>query len=154
MRIVVDDLSGAEVAEFLLAHLTQMRSVSPPESVHALDLDALRAPGITFWTVRADGPGRQVLGCGAVKALDPTHAEVKSMRTDPAVRGTGIASTLLRHVIAHARDTGFARLSLETGAEPFFEPARRLYLKHGFAFCGPFADYTDDPHSVYLTREL
>lgn len=149
LRIAVDDLAGPEVAALLTEHLREMRANSPIESVHALDLDALRKPDVTFWTVRdADG----LAGCGALKELDPTHGEIKSMRTATGRRGRGIASHLLNHVVAEARARGYHRLSLETGASDYFAPASRLYARHGFVRCGPFAGYTDDPHSVYLTR--
>ncbi len=147
----MDDLSGPEIAAFLADHVRQMRSVSPPESKHALDLDGLRAPEVTFWSVR-DGGG--VVGCGALKRLDARHAELKSMRTAPARTRTGVASMLLGHIIAEAERGGFARLSLETGTADFFLPARRLYEKFGFVPCGPFADYRPDPNSTFLTRTL
>ena len=151
MEIVSDDLSGPEVASFLADHIRDMLAVSPPESKHALDLDGLRQPEITFWTVRDGG---EVVGCGAIKRLDAAHAEVKSMRTSTARTRSGIASMLLGHIIAEAGRMGFTRLSLETGSAPFFAPARGLYRKFGFEYCGPFADYRPDPHSVFLTRAL
>ncbi|GAA1840242.1 GNAT family N-acetyltransferase [Actinomadura bangladeshensis] len=151
MRIVVDDLSGAEIAEFLAEHVRQMRSVTPLESKHALDLDALRSPDVTFWTVM---DGEVVVGCGAIKRLDAAHGELKSMRTSPARKRSGIASRLLGHVITEAERMGFARLSLETGSDDFFLPARRLYEKFGFEYCAPFADYRPDPNSVFMTKRL
>ncbi len=128
-----------------------MLSITPPESKHALDLDGLRQPGITFWSV-VDGD--LVVGCGALKRLDASHAEVKSMRTSSARKRSGIASLVLGHIITEARLMGFARLSLETGSAEFFLPARKLYEKFGFEYCGPFADYRPDPNSVFLTRNL
>jgi putative acetyltransferase len=151
MKIVVDDLSGSDVAAFLQDHLDQMHELSPAESVHALDLAALRAPDITFWSAYED---EVLVGCGALKVLDARHGEVKSMRTDPARRGQGIAGQLLRHIIAEARARGLERLSLETGSEEFFAPARRLYARHGFRPCPPFAEYSDDPLSSYFTLDL
>lgn len=151
MKIVLDDLSGPEIARFLEAHLEQMREITPLESKHALDLDALRRPEVTFWTVR---DGDAVVGCGALKRLDDAHAEVKSMRTAPERRRSGIAALVLSHIIAEATRMGFTRLSLETGSDDFFAPARALYAKHGFTYCDPFADYRLDPHSVYMTRTL
>lgn len=151
MRIKIDDLSGPEIAELLEQHLSDMRAASPPESKHALDLEGLRRPEITFWTV---WDGATLAGCGALKELDAEHAEVKSMRTAHGYRNRGVAALLLRHMLGVARGRGYRRLSLETGSMPFFEPARRLYLKFGFAFCGPFADYREDPNSVFMTREL
>ncbi|MGE7438202.1 GNAT family N-acetyltransferase [Kitasatospora sp. NPDC001175] len=151
MKIAVDDLSGPEIARFLDAHLQQLRSISPPESVHALDLDELRRPEVTFWSVR---DGAALVGCGAVKRLDAGHVELKSMRTDAARKRSGIASRLLGHIIAEAGRMGFARLSLETGSEEFFLPARKLYEKFGFDYCEPFAGYRPDPNSVFMTRTL
>ena len=151
MKIKIDDLSGKEIAMFLEQHLNDMRAASPPESKHTLDLDGLRKPDITFWTVWDD----QILaGCGAIKQLDNQHAEVKSMRIAWAYQRRGIASQLLRHIIAEAIERGFRRLSLETGSMPFFEPARRLYAKFGFEYCEPFADYKEDPNSVFMTKVL
>ncbi|MFE6690480.1 GNAT family N-acetyltransferase [Streptomyces sp. NPDC057743] len=151
MQIAVDDLSGPEIAAFLTEHVEQMRAISPPESKHALDLDGLRRPEVTFWTVRDDD---RLVGCGALKRLDARHTELKSMRTDPARKRSGIASLLLEHLIAEARSLGCTRLSLETGAGDFFLPARKLYEKFGFAPCAPFAAYRPDPHSAFMTREL
>jgi putative acetyltransferase len=151
MRIAVDDLSGPEIAKFLDEHVQQMRSISPPESVHALDLDELRKPEITFWSVTDDDA---LVGCGAIKRLDAEHAEVKSMRTTSTRKRGGIASLLLKHIITDAKRMGYARLSLETGAEEFFLPARKLYEKFGFDYCQPFAEYKPDPFSVFMTRKL
>jgi putative acetyltransferase len=151
LRIAVDDLSGPQIREFLEEHVRQMRSITPLESKHALDLDALRQPGITFWSVM---DGATLVGCGAIKRLDASHAEVKSMRSAPARQRSGIASLLLGHIIAEATRMGFTRLSLETGSTGFFRPARKLYAKFGFEYCGPFADYRPDPNSVFMTRTL
>lgn len=151
MKIVVDDLSGPEIAAFLDAHVQQMRSITPVESKHALDLDSLRRPGTTVWSVL---DGDSLVGCGAVKRLDAGHAELKSMRTSPIRKRSGIASLLLEHVIAESARMGFTRLSLETGAAEFFLPARRLYEKFGFQHCEPFADYRTDPNSTFMTKAL
>jgi putative acetyltransferase len=151
MNIVVDDLSGSQIAGFLHEHVQEMRSITPLESKHALDLDALRAPEVTFWSVM---DGDSIVGCGAVKRLDAVHAELKSMRTAPQRKRSGIASLLLEHVLAEAERMGFARLSLETGSAEFFLPARRLYERFGFTYCEPFADYKPDPNSVFMTRPL
>lgn len=128
-----------------------MRLYSPPESIHALDLDRLRAPEITFWTV---WDGGTLLGCGAIRELDSTHAELKSMRTATAHLRRGVAAMVLRHIMDEAARRGYARVSLETGAHQAFEPARRLYSKFGFEFCGPFGDYRFDPFSVFMTKRL
>ena len=148
---MVDDLSGRAIAEFLAEHIQEMRSITPLESKHALDLDGLRQPDITFWSVM---DAEALVGCGAIKMLDPEHAELKSMRTKPARKRSGVASLLLEHIIAEAKRMGFTRMSLETGSAAFFEPARSLYQKFGFDFCEPFADYKPDPNSVFMTRSL
>jgi putative acetyltransferase len=159
VKIVVDDLSGTEIAAFLQEHVEEMRSVTPIEAAYALDLDGLRQPGITFWTVLESVLDSvldedRVVGCGALKRLDAGHAELKSMRTRPARKRTGIASRLLEHIIAEATRMGYTRLSLETGTDEFFLPARRLYEKFGFAYCGPFADYRPSPYNTFMTRTL
>ncbi|GAA0957169.1 GNAT family N-acetyltransferase [Virgisporangium aurantiacum] len=151
MRIVVDDLSGPAIADFLADHVRQMRSITPEEGKHALDLDGLRAPGITFWTAL---DGDLIVGCAALKRLDVELAEVKSMRTSPARRRSGVATALLDHLIAEARRMGYRRLSLETGSAGFFEPARRLYRKFGFESCEPFGDYAATPYNVFMTRRI
>ncbi|MEV4238898.1 GNAT family N-acetyltransferase [Nocardia sp. NPDC050408] len=151
LRIVLDDLSGPEVAALLTQHLAEMYDNSPEDSVHALDLDALRGPNVTFWSAWEDD---ELAGCGALKQLDVTHGEIKSMRTATDRTGRGIASALLNHLIAEARARDYQRLSLETGACDYFAPAQRLYARHGFEICAPFADYVEDPHSVFMTRIL
>lgn len=151
MLIVVDDLTGPGIVALLDEHLRDMRATSPPESVHALDLDGLRDPAVTVWTVVEDGA---VIGCGALKVLEPGHAEIKSMRTAAGHQGRGIGTAVLRHLLAEARARGLHRLSLETGTQEFFAPARALYTRHGFVPCPPFAGYTDDPNSAYFTLEL
>ena len=151
MILRLDDLRGPEIRALLEEHLADMHRISPPESVHALDLDALRRPEISFWAV---WEGDALLGCGALKQLDAAHGEIKSMRTARAHRGKGVARFVLTHILEEARRRGYARLSLETGSQPDFEPARRLYASVGFAFCGPFADYALDPNSVFMTRTL
>lgn len=151
MRIELDDLTRVEVHALLEEHLTNMREISPPESVHALDLARLRTPDITFWTV---WDGATLLGCGALKELTPAHGEVKSMRTPRALRGRGAARAVLAHIVETARSRGYRRLSLETGSHAAFEPARTLYASFGFVRCGPFADYPDDPNSCFMSLEL
>ena len=149
MRIQVDDLSGPEIRTLLEEHLRNMHELSPPESVHALDLASLRKPEITFWTVWCEG---ELWGCGALKALDPAHGEVKSMRTAAMRRRRGAGRAMLEHIIAVAQARSYARLSLETGSMDAFAPARRLYESFGFTYCGPFADYAADPNSVFMSR--
>jgi putative acetyltransferase len=150
-QIRVDDLRGPEIADLLAAHVAFCRGASPPESTHVLDLDALRAPGITFWSA---WDGAELLGCAALKELDPAHGEVKSMHTAAARRGRGVGLGLLQHVVDAARARGYRRLSLETGSMEVFAPARALYARFGFAMCPPFADYRPDPNSVFMTLNL
>jgi putative acetyltransferase len=151
MRIEIDDLSRLEVHALLREHLANMYELSPPESVHALDLTKLRSPDISFWTVWEESV---LLGCGALKELSPTHGEVKSMRTPRLLRGRGAGRAVLEHIVAQARSRGYRRLSLETGANEAFKPALKLYESFGFIPCGPFADYGADPNSVFLSLEL
>ncbi|HZP65722.1 MAG TPA: GNAT family N-acetyltransferase [Rudaea sp.] len=151
MHIRLDDLRGSEIRGLLEEHLADMHALSPPESVHALDLDALRRPEITFWTVWS---GTTLLGCGALKELTPAHGEVKSMRTAKTHRRLGVARAMLEHIVAEAKRRRYARLSLETGSMDAFAPAQRLYASFGFDYCRPFADYIDDPNSVFMTRLL
>ncbi len=151
MRIVEDDLTGPEVAALLEDHLAAMIRNSPPQCVHALDLSALRAPDITFWTAWDEAA---LLGCGALKELDPAHGEIKSMRTADAFLGQGVATAILSHLIDEALRRSYSRLSLETGSGPVFAPALALYEKFGFEFCGPFASYRADSFSRFMTMEL
>lgn len=151
MDIRNDDLKGETTALFLRAHLDHMKTVTPLESVHALDLAGLRAPEITFWSV---WEGTELVGCGALKELDPRNGEVKSMRTAEAHRRKGIGTRMLEHIEREAIRRGYDSLKLETGAMPEFAAARTLYERHGFVRCGPFGDYTDDPNSVFMTKAL
>jgi len=151
MQIELDNLSRHEVHALLREHLANMHELSPPESVHALDLTKLRAPDITFWTI---WDRSLLLGCGALKELTPTHGEVKSMRTPSHLRRRGAGRAILTHIVAEARSRGYRRLSLETGSMQAFEPAQRLYRSFGFILCGPFADYKADPNSLFMSLEL
>ena len=151
MKIEIDDLSRPAVHALLNEHLQSMHALSPPGSVHALDLENLRQPGVTFWSAW-DGP--LLLACGALKELNPQHGEIKSMRTPDALRRQGAGRAILTHIIAVARSRAYERLSLEPGSVPAFEPAQRLYESLGFSFCGPFGDYVEDPHSVFMTLRL
>ncbi|MCC7247796.1 MAG: GNAT family N-acetyltransferase [Lysobacter sp.] len=151
MRIRIDDLRGSEIAALLQEHLDEMFLHSPPESVHALDLDKLRRPEITFWTAWDEG---ELLGCGALKALDATHGEIKSMRTATRHQRKGVAAALMRRILSTARERGYRRLSLETGSPDAFLPARLMYERFGFEECGPFGDYVEDPYSVFMTIAL
>lgn len=151
LRVVPDDLSRPEVVALLGEHLASMRAQSPPGSVHALDLDRLRTPALSLWTA---WEGDVLAGCGALQPLDPTHGEVKSMRTAGTHLRRGVAAALLTRILEEAVDRGYARLSLETGSGSGFEAARGLYERFGFEPCGPFGDYVEDPFSRYLTRVL
>jgi putative acetyltransferase len=151
MEIRVDDVRGPEVIGLLHTHLASVALHSPPESVHALGVEALRQPDITLWSVWQSG---ELLGCGALKELDSGHGEIKSMRTAAAHLRKGVAAALLRHILDEARRRSYRRLSLETGSMEAFAPARSLYARFGFEPCGPFADYVDDPYSVFMTREI
>ncbi|HYF42170.1 MAG TPA: GNAT family N-acetyltransferase [Ramlibacter sp.] len=151
MKIERDDLTRPQVHALLEEHLADMHEWSPPESVHALDLDRLRSPDITFWTA---WEGDTLLASGALKELSPTHGEIKSMRTPKALRRRGAGRAMLVHLLAEARTRGYRRLSLETGSQDTFEPARQLYARAGFRPCGPFGDYRPDPYSCFMTLEL
>ncbi|HZG57216.1 GNAT family N-acetyltransferase [Paenibacillus sp.] len=151
MMIRTDDLTGAAIIGLIAEHLRGMHEHSPPESVHALDLSGLKRPEITFWSA---WEGEQLLGCGALKELDGEHGEVKSMRTAASQLRRGVARRMLEHIVEEARRRGYRRLSLETGSMEAFEPARRLYASFGFRECGPFADYAEDPNSVFMTLDI
>lgn len=150
-RIRADDLAGPAIAALLREHLDGVAEHSPPESIHALDLDGLRGPDVTVWSAWA---GDEIVGCGALRELDATHGEIKSMRTAAGHLRRGVASAILRHLLDVARARGYRRLSLETGSQDGFLPARTLYARFGFVPCGPFGDYAEDPHSVFMTRTL
>ena len=151
MRIQPADFADPGLARFLEDHLRDMEPTAPPESRHALDLSGLQAPGVRVWVGVLDG---RIVATAALAPVDPGHEELKSMRTDPQVRGQGIATTMLAHVIADARARGVRRISLETGSMAFFAAARALYARNGFVECEPFGEYVLDPHSVYMTRLL
>jgi putative acetyltransferase len=151
VQIRLDDLTAPEVRALLDEHLQNMFLLSPPESVHALALNELRKPDVTFWTAWSE---HELLGCGALKELSPHHGEIKSMRTFLEHRRKGVGRAILAHIIEEARRRSYTRLSLETGSMEAFKPAQSLYESFGFTFCTPFADYRDDPNSVYMTLEL
>jgi putative acetyltransferase len=151
MEIRTGGLDRPEVIQLLHEHLHSMTLHSPPESIHALDLDALRKPDMTFWSVWENS---ELMGCGAIKELDPLHGEIKSMRTASAHLRKGVAARLLLHILEEARRRSYERLSLETGSMEAFAPAHRLYASFGFKECGPFAGYVEDPYSVFMTREV
>ena len=151
MEIREDDVRGAEVLALIGEHLADVARHSPRESVHALDAGALRAPGVTLWTAWEAG---ELLGCGALKEIDPRHGEIKSMRTADAHLRRGVGARVLEHLIEEARRRSYRRLSLETGSMEAFAPARRLYARYGFEECPPFTGYRPDPHSVFMTLAL
>jgi putative acetyltransferase len=151
LEIRQDDLQGASILSFLAQHLEEMHRITPPGSVHALDIEGLRSPEVTFWSA---WDGDTLVGCGALKDLGAGHAEIKSMRTDASFRRKGIGTLILRHITEEAIRRGYGSLSLETGALPPFAPARALYERHGFEYCGPFVGYTEDPNSVFMTKRL
>ena len=151
MEFRLDDLRGAEIRALLRQHLDSAREHSPPESVHALDVEGLRQPGVTFWSAWRDG---ELLGCCALTERGDGHGELTSMRTANAHQRRGVGAALVRHLLAEARARGYRRLSLETGSMAAFEPARALYARFGFEPCPPFAGYAEDPYSLFMTREL
>jgi putative acetyltransferase len=151
LTIREDKLQGREVVALLEEHLALMFSITPPESIHALDLEGLRAPEITAWTAWREGT---LLGCGVLKELEPAHGEIKSMHTAAGFRGQGVGAAILRHILDEAHSRGYRRLSLETGSMQEFAPARSLYQRHGFSCCSPFGDYGEDANSVFMTLVL
>lgn len=152
MQILEDDLRGEAIGALLREHLADMHSITPAESVHAMDLTALREdPDVTFWSLWDNG---ELLGCGALKALGESSGEIKSMRTAQAHRRRGVAAELLEHIIDVAERRPLKRLFLETGSMAEFTAARALYERFGFDYCAPFADYVKDPNSVFMQKVL
>lgn len=152
LQILEDNLTGDAIAALLSEHLADMHSITPEESVHAMDLDALRNdPDVRFWSL---WEGDDLLGCGALKRLDSSSGEIKSMRTASTHRRRGVAARILEHIIDTARQRDFQRLYLETGSMAEFEAARALYERFGFEYCEPFADYQADPNSVFMQKTL
>lgn len=151
LTIRKDNLSGPEIRALVAAHLANSAIYSPPEAIHALNADGLQMPAVTVWSAWQDGA---ILGMGGLKELSPAEGEVKSMHTAIDHRGKGVGEAMLRHLIAEARRRGYRRLYLETGVQEGYAPSRRLYARHGFVECGPFADYVENPHSVFMTLAL
>ena len=149
--IDVDDPRRDDVRALLERHLAFARAVTPPEDVHALELDGLLDPSVTFFSLRDGG---RLLGVGAIKQLDPDHAELKSMHTAEEARRRGVGRAIVDHLLAVAAERGVSRVSLETGAMDAFAPARSLYASVGFVPCGPFGDYAASPNSAYMTLRL
>ena len=152
LHIQTANLDAEDFRELIAAHKSLMLESSPPESSHALLIDGLKAPGISVWEMRDGG---KLVGCGALKALkDGKSGEIKSMHTVAQFRGAGLGQIMVRHILAEAKSRYYGRLLLETGSQQAFAPARRLYQRNGFSYCGPFEDYLDDPHSVFMERVL
>lgn len=151
LRLLLDDLSGAPTRALIARHLSAMHAHSPPESVHAFDVEKLRQPGLTFWSAWV---GEEIAGCGALKVLDAERGELKSMRVADAFLGQGIGRAILEHLVAEARARGLGSLWIETGSAPAFLPALRLYESAGFRRCGPFGEYRNDPFSIFMTRAI
>ncbi len=151
IRIVDGGLDDPRVIAMLEAHVARARAESEPGSAHALDLEGLQTPSISFWSAWRDDT---LAGVGALKVLSSDHGEVKSMHTAESQRGTGVGGAILSHIIATARARGITRLSLETGSWPYFAPAHALYARHGFVACSPFADYREDRNSLFMTLAL
>ena len=151
VRFELDPLTAEPVRGLIATHLELMRSQSPEESVHALAIDGLQAADVRFWSVWV---GEELVGCGAIKRHGGGLGEIKSMHVRQTWRGKGVAQAILRHLEAEASNVGIERLSLETGSQDEFEPARRLYASFGYVECGPFADYELDPNSTFMTKRL
>ena len=151
MDIRLDDLSGEKIVALIQLHLNNMASISPPESCHALAIDSLKRPNIQVWSAWEDD---DLMGCGALMQLDQTHGEIKSMRTAAQHLQKGVGAAILKHIIQIAREQGLKRLSLETGSQIEFIPARKMYEKFGFVECPPFGEYVLDPLSVFMTKML
>lgn len=149
--VALEDPRAPDVVALLERHLVFARSESPPEDAHALDVEGLHGPGISFFTLRREGA---LLAVGALRRLDGDHAEIKSMHTAEGHRGQGLASRMLAHLLTHARREGFSRVSLETGSMDSFAPARALYRRAGFVECPPFGDYLPSGWSMFFTRAL
>ena len=149
--IIEDNLEGPEIAELLRDHAQGMFDASPPDSIHTLSIESLRAPEITMWSA---WEGSVLLGCGALKKLDAEAGEIKSMRTVDAHLGRGVATAILQHMLSVARQRGYQKLYLETGSAPAFGPAHSFYQKAGFSYCGPFADYIEDRFSRFMMLKL
>jgi len=151
VQIYTNELEQEDVVDLLTEHHQDMLKHSPEESVHALDLSALKKPDITFWTLRVNN---ELAGCCALKELDKSHGEIKSMRTSQKFLRQGIAKKLLQHVLAQAKHRSYLKLSLETGTEAAFKPAQKMYLQFGFIPCKPFGDYQEDPYSMFMSKPI
>lgn len=151
LQIREDDLTGQAIANLIQEHLNLMCEVTPAATMYSLDLGSLRSPEITFWSAWQNNT---LYGCGALKAIDASSGEIKSMHTAKAYRRQGIATTMLEHIIHQAQRRNYTQLYLETGAIPAFAPARALYERHGFEYRGPFGEYRDDPDSAFMVKQI
>ena len=151
MKIVADDLRGPEIAALLRDHVDDMAVASPTNCINTLGIDLLRSPEITLWSA---WDGSELLGCGALKELGGDLGEIKSMRTAESHLGKGVATKILQHIVKVAKQRGYRSLYLETGSAPAFQPAHSLYVKAGFSYCGPFADYSEDPFSRFMVLAI
>jgi putative acetyltransferase len=151
MQITLGDLNDSRIIDLLDYHVATARAQTALGSAHALDLKGLQSPDVTF---RAAWNGETLFGVGALKELAEGHGEVKSMHTARTARRQGVGSAMLQHIISFARSRGIVRLSLETGSWDYFQPAVAFYRRHGFIECPPFADYVQDPNSIFMTLDL
>lgn len=151
MEIILDDLTNERTLRLIAIHLNGMEQNSPPESIHALGVEKLRVNDITFYSA---WEGEEIMGCGALKELTPTHGEVKSMRTTENYLRNGVARAILQHIVNEAKIRGYKTLSLETGSMKAFTPAHKLYESFGFNYCGPFATYKENLNSVFMSLAL
>lgn len=151
MEIKVDDLTNSAVIQLLGEHLKSMNQQSPPESKHALDLEGLKKPEITFWSAWENN---ELLGFGALHEIDPRHGEIKSLKTSSSHLKKGVAFKIVHYIIEEAKRRGYKRVSLETGPVESFGPAINLYKKIGFEFCEPFGNYKKSDFNFFMTLSL
>tara|TARA_B100001027_G_C16218223_1_gene308499 strand:+ start:530 stop:997 length:468 start_codon:yes stop_codon:yes gene_type:complete len=149
LRSIEGNFENQEVNELLIKHFIELKSVSPKESTHVLDIPGLKVKSIKFWSL---WKGKKLLGCGALKFLDKEHGEFKSIRIHDNFRKKGYGVMVINHLINEAKKLKIKRLSIETGAGDFFKPARSLFKKCSFEPCQPFANYKKDKNSIYLTK--
>ena len=146
---IEDNFDHPEVNELLIKHFIELRAASPEGSAHVLDIPGLKIPSIKFWSLWVE---KKLMGCGALKFIEKDHGEFKSIRVHDKFRNKGNGIKVINHLIKEAKKLGIKRLSIETGAGKFFEPARKLFHKSKFELCGPFAHYKEDKNSIYLTK--
>ena len=152
VSIAPANLDAEDFRGLIGAHKALMLETTPPESSHALKIEAMRAPDLTVWEMR---DGDKLVGCGALKSLsDGKSGEIKAMHTVAQFRRGGLGKSMLRHILSAAKERYYSKLYLETGSQPAFQPARSLYESHGFVSCGPFGDYREDPNSIFMVKAL